>query len=453
MTHPGSQPPRLSSTDFAAFFEALWGYSPFPWQHALLCQVAEGAGWPHTLDLPTGSGKTAVLDIATFALALDALRPTDDRVHPRRVALVIDRRVVVDQGFQRARDICERISQAREGILDEVRRALQLLSWQRTARLPIEAAILRGGMVRDHDWARTPDQPLLLVSTVDQVGSRLLFRGYGVSERMAPVHAGLLGSDTLFLLDEVHLSHPFEQTLDQLRRYATSPLVPQPVGRPVQLVCMSATAGKVTVEPFRLSAADRAHDTLNARLSARKLAALPAPIKLGGDEAGSRAAIARSCVAHAKALFEDPSNGVVAIIVNRVDTALRAAREAANARWMERADIELALITGRMRPLDRRQLEEQLLPRIRAGRDRKEASKILIISTQAVEAGADLRLRRTGHRAGQPRRLEAALRPPRSPRRAAPIARRGGGGRSHDSRRQQRSYLWRCAARHLGMAR
>ena len=48
-------------------------------------------GWPTVIDLPTGSGKTAVLDVAVFALA------TNPSVAPRRIVFVIDRRIVVDQ--------------------------------------------------------------------------------------------------------------------------------------------------------------------------------------------------------------------------------------------------------------------------------------------------------------------------------------------------------------------
>jgi len=68
----------ISATSFPAFFDALWGYAPFDWQTRLLASVV-AAGWPSTLDLPTGAGKTATLDIAVFALALDAARPAPER--------------------------------------------------------------------------------------------------------------------------------------------------------------------------------------------------------------------------------------------------------------------------------------------------------------------------------------------------------------------------------------
>ncbi len=371
----------LVCTDFPAFFESIWGFPPFAWQTRLLARV-RAEGWPSALDLPTGSGKTAALDIALFVLALDALEDPAARRQPRRIVLVVDRRTVVDQAYDRAVRLAEALREARAGVLAQVAETLRSLQGDPDA-LPVLPGILRGGMPRESEWAGTPHQPVLLVSTVDQVGSRLLFRGFGVSDRMKPVHAGLLGCDTLVLLDEVHLSRPFEETLAAVTRYTRPGRAALDLSRPLSFVRMSATPAERAPDVFELTDAERREPVLARRLGARKLAALH-EVKTPSDPARARDAIARACLAEATRLATGRA-AAVAVIVNRVDTARRVA---ALARETFPPEWDVKLLTGRMRPLDRMDLEAGLVDRVRAGRTRSD-DRLLVVATQTVEAGAD----------------------------------------------------------------
>ena len=225
----------LTAYDFTAFFRDVHGHEPFPWQVRLTEQVLGPDGWPKVIDLPTGAGKTAVLDTAVFALAA---RPD---ISPRRVVFVIDRRIVVDQVYERAQLIRDRIESGGTDILQRVRDSLHALSDGES----LGVAMLRGGVPLENEWTHRPDQPWVVVSTVDQFGSRLLFRGYGVTQGMRPVHAGLAGNDCLVILDEVHLSVPFAETLARIAKLKSKGLPKR-----FHVVEMSATPNDTESERF-----------------------------------------------------------------------------------------------------------------------------------------------------------------------------------------------------------
>lgn len=365
-----SDVPPLHVEDFAAFFEALHGRPPFPWQARLARQVASSGAWPEVLDLPTGAGKTAAIDVAVFHLALEAGRAA--RRAPLRVVYVVDRRTIVDQAHERALTIAEGLESSTDPVLRAVR--ARLASYGRDA-VPLRIALLRGGIARSDLWARTPDQPLVAVSTVDQVGSRLLFRGYGVSDAMKPIHAGLLGNDVVYLLDEVHLSQPFRETLDAIgRRYRG--WAERQLPSLFELVEMSATPGQARPDAFRLGQDDEQHPVLAKRLGATKLVTL--------CSATGRSFLGE-LEAQAKRLAAEPG-ATVAVVVNRVASA----RELHLRLSRSMADVDVQLLTGRMRPFDRDALEAGILPRIRAGRERDPgASPVVVVATQCIEAGAD----------------------------------------------------------------
>lgn len=365
---------------FETFFSALWRVDPFPWQRRLAAEVQQG-GWPDLLDLPTGVGKTSALDIAIYCLAAVPTRM------PRRTVLVVDRRIVVDQGADRVREILRLMRSHTSGPIGAVADALRELWGAEPDDNPFAVAVMRGGMPRDNDWARRPDQPVFGVSTVDQIGSRLLFRGYGVSPRSASIHAGLLGNDTLILLDEVHLAVPFTQTVAEIgKRYR-----PAAEGLPdrFHLVRMSATAGKVDPESrvFGLHEDDRNHPVLSRRLVASKTARLQLIRATGDDEVKKQGLLAESAAAEALTL-QQAGALTVAVVVNRVDTA-RVTYRLLRARH-GKTDDDVVLVTGRMRAIDRDALVRRtLLPRVGPRGDRAAHGSLIVVATQCVEAGAD----------------------------------------------------------------
>ena len=366
----------LTTSNFGAFHAAVHGgKQPFTWQQLLLEQIVREKGWPRVLDLPTGAGKTTCIDIALFALALDASKEAKDRWCPRRIAMVVDRRIVVDQVAERGRMLLRALMKSTDPIIVEV--ANQLRSLTRTGEEPLGVFTLRGGMPKDDGWARTPDQPLVIASTVDQVGSRMLMQGYGVSQGMKPVHAGLLANDTLLLLDEVHLSEPFRQTLDQLARLRER-FSENGVKTRFSHAFLSATPGAGTEQRFPLPEEEKKPNSpLGPRLHASK------PVRL--VEVEDRAALEYACVEQAKALLE--RHRTVAVVVNRVASASVIARQLTVSLG---SDASVTLLTGRMRPLDRDDVLRELRPAVQTGRRRSDdLPKHVIVGTQCIEAGAD----------------------------------------------------------------
>ena len=356
----------LASADFADYFRDIHSHDPFPWQARLTNEVLESGRWPDVIDLPTGTGKTAVLDTAVFALAV---RPND---FPRRVVFVIDRRIVVDQVYRRAEQIESAIRHAATPVLQRVKRQLEAVSGDS----PLGVAALRGGIPIDGEWALRPDQSWVMVSTVDQFGSRLLFRGYGVSPKMRPIHAGLAGNDCLVILDEVHLSRPFAKTLEEVQGVASQFASPLP--QRFQVVEMSATPTKAQGRRFALTEADLAGSAvLRQRVHAAKSAEL--------REAGSKPSH-EAIPAEVKKILKsalDESVQSVGVIVNRVRTA----RETHRA--LVETGYDAHLVTGRMRPLDRVRYLSAIEDLVDPDRSSDGEGLTVVVSTQAIEVGAD----------------------------------------------------------------
>ena len=384
----------LRTEDFGAFFGALYGdhegkpVEPFPWQQRLVKRVCNG-DWPACIAVPTASGKTACIDIAVFALAVQA-NAGGRRTAPRRIFFVVDRRVIVDEAFERAKHLACKLKTAEDGVLRQVADQLRKLTGSEGGN-PLECYELRGGVYRDNTWVRTPTQPTVICSTVDQIGSRLLFRGYGVSPLVAPIHAAMAGNDALIVLDEAHCSNPFRQTVESIRRYRD--WAEEPPGSPFHFVVMSATPGQEfgPGQVVRLDQDERNPDSEHPVLKSRLAASKPTQLLVADKAKGSQCleVLAKFVAAKAETLLGDDVKAV-GIIVNRVATA-RLAFESLEKRKKAGLDCDVVLLTGRMRPYDKDHTISEWRGRIEAKAGRPPLDRpVFIVSTQCLEVGANL---------------------------------------------------------------
>ena len=367
----------LNAGDFAHFLAGVHGHSPFPWQQGLVDDLAASNAWPDVLNLPTSAGKTAALDAAVFHLALRADEPQRAAL---RICLVVDRRLVVDDAHARAEKLATALSHPGRVRNTEHRRVVtevaeRLASFAENPSRPLVVQRLRGGAPLETEWARTPTQPVILCSTVDQIGSRLLFRGYGVSARMRPIHAGLLGCNTLVLVDEAHLSQPFLQTLAGV----------QAMGRaPIKLALLSATPGRGSGRQLRLSEKDRDNAVLSRRLTAEKPATL---VKAPPKTAPPVVFRERATAMMSRLITEGVKAAAVAVIVNRVQLA-RDVFDQLNA-----SEYDAILLIGRCRSVVRDRLVADRLAPFRTGSEnRASATPLFIVATQCLEVGVDVDL-------------------------------------------------------------
>lgn len=371
---------NLSLGDFPAFIREVHRHRPFPWQDDYLKKVVAQGRWLD-LDIPTGLGKTTVIDVWVFLLAWQYVNG-HDRTVPLRLFFVVDRRLVVDQAYEHARRLSAALDSASEGtVAHRVGRALAELGRRGEA---LEVIRMRGGVDWASRWLTSPAQPAVITSTVDQYGSRLLFRGYHTSPRMRPIDAALCGMDALVAVDEAHIALPLLVTAADCAAYQHTAAHPAFADRAVQVVSLSATASTAPDRPrHRITDDDRNHDVAGRRLNApRRVICLDAV----GTAKDAATAFATSAVQALDVLLPVLERSVAAVVANTIRTA-----RATHQLLSQREDIEVVLLTGRSRALDReRLLAEKALRELLAGLEPGRGKPLVVVATQTVEVGLDV---------------------------------------------------------------
>jgi len=385
--------------DFDAFFAAVNdAHQPFAWQRRLCERVAQQGRWPNQIVAPTGTGKSNVVDVHVFLNALHAAG-AGPRV-PRRLAVVVNRRALVDQHWERATGIAKRLKGAESELLAEMATLLRGLCGRYDVHResgeaavdvdPVLTTSLRGGVRPGAEWIDDPRACAVIAATPDMWGSRLLFRGYGATRYARPREAGLLAVDTVMVLDESHLNRQLLVTARDVAnataRECTNLRVP-----PLNVVATTATPTEVGDDNVGVTRADLdADDALRARLLT------PKPVRL--HPTGRWPTAAKASAAYIDELADLAEQlrvqvidsegvvGTVGCVVNNVDTAVRLTEVLRGRRAREG---EVVAWVGRLRPMD---LRERRVTHEGLFTVRGDSSVDFLVATQTVEVGVDIDL-------------------------------------------------------------
>jgi CRISPR-associated endonuclease/helicase Cas3 len=278
----------------------------------------------------------------------------------------------------------------RRTVVDQTTREVERIKANlRKVGLDSELAVstLRGQFLDNRAWSADPSSPAVICGTVDMIGSRLLFGGYGAGFKTRPLLAGFLGVDSLVIHDEAHLEPAFqvllEAIVDEQRREPHDALSLSGM-RVIELTATSrnsrsevASSSDLASE-FVLSAADRADPTVRKRLHATK--------RLSLREHGPKDLVEKVV---ARALEYKDSGEAVLVFLRTVDAATKA-EEA-----LKKVCTNVRLLTGTMRGRERDRLAraDPVFLRFLPANDRGPMTSpgtVFLVSTSAGEVGVNI---------------------------------------------------------------
>jgi CRISPR-associated endonuclease/helicase Cas3 len=306
------------------FFKQCTSFSPYPWQQRFSRWDGETVAVVCT---PTGAGKEA----GSIIPWLHAHKVGN--ASTTRLLYALPTRSLVDQVYENTRKVVQ------------------------ASGLSIKVYCLKGGLI-EHGFEQDLTMPAIVIGTQDQLLSRALNRGFGVSWGQRPLHCAALTNDCRWVLDEIQLAGVGYSTLVQLYKHWRN------LGTygNVQLCLMSATFDQrplkeLNLERFELDETDFAVEQLNAKVTRLK------PVYRASVEGVEN-------VANLVKAKHTPGT-LSLVVVNTVERAREIGKLL--------ADLEPLVIHSRFLGLDREALQKKLI-----------SYKGVIVATQVVEAGVDL---------------------------------------------------------------
>jgi CRISPR-associated endonuclease/helicase Cas3 len=363
---------QLNSFDVQ--FKAITGNTCYPWQRALFLEMMTGI--IRSVSLPTGTGKTSIMAIWLLALARQAAQTDDPRniTIPRRLVWVVNRRVVVDQATNDAEQLAFRLRDKEKfPELQTVRHAFGKLAAVDSNNDLFAISTLRGQFADNAEWRNNPARPSIIVGTVDMIGSRMLFAGYGCGFKSRPLHAGFLAQDVLLVHDEAHLEPAFQKLIEAIEseQHRCREF------RMMKVMALTATSRDDGEKQFTLTKADWKHEDLRKRIEAKKRIAFH-PMDDEKELANE---------VYQRALEFKESGQAILIFLHKVEDVEKVRRE------LNRANLAVQTLTGTMRGLERDTLarEDKIFARfIPTPTIMPQGGTVYLVCTSAGEVGINI---------------------------------------------------------------
>ena len=363
--------------EFDKAFEALTGHAPLRWQVRLFDRLSSGVGVPRVCDLPTGLGKTAVIPIWTIALAQQAAG--GHVTLPRRLVYIVNRRTVVDQATSVVERIrgrllkpCKSDWAAHEDVLCSLASSLRNLSPEPPL---LAVSTLRGELADNEEWKDDPARAAIIVGTIDMIGSKLLFSGYGDGRYKRTHHAGLIGQDTLLVHDEAHLTPAFSDLLGSVERMQTADCE----SRPIRIMELSATQRGDGESDIYLGDEDELDAVVRTRLDAKKQLHLHSSAR--GKQVQQLVGLVHD---------HDDSQAKVLVYVRTPGDAQKIAN-ALEKKLGKASPDRVALLTGTIRGRERdRLVDDDPVYAQMLDPDARPDRTVYLVSTSAGEVGIDI---------------------------------------------------------------
>lgn len=341
--------------NFVEWFAEITQKDPFPYQ----VRLATAAELPLLLNVPTGAGKTA----AAVLSWLWRRRYADQEIRrhtPRRLVYCLPMRTLVEQTHA------------------------EVSNWLVRAELDHKVGLhlLMGGAVSNR-WEAQPEQDCILIGTQDQLLSRALNRGYGMSRYKWTVHFALLNNDCLWIIDEVQLMGAGLRTTAQLQgfreqfgTYGTARSLWMSAtldAELLQTVDYKLKDKLTSNQAHQLTDADSQNETLRQRMQSQKRLVQTVTACAGKEGDYSKALAKEILGAH-------QPGSLTLVICNRVDRVQELYKVLDKALGKQTGE-PLTLMHSRFRAAERQALNQKL----RAG-----SLTGILIATQAIEAGVDI---------------------------------------------------------------